>query len=376
MSGDETRREPAGDAENLHIFCRTSSESRRTSPPSLISPYLWTCRVSASRLAPESVPRGIGSRGVSRSGFRRRGVPRGCGGTAGGARGRRGTGFGRGVRRADAPLGGAHMSPSASGSSGPPTAGVDGRWWRDTVSGATAGMISVLALHPLDVIKTRLQVQDGIDRRAATYRGTVHAFRTVVRSEGALGLYAGLSPAVIGSTLSWAAYFGCYNNAKQRYAAMFEVEHLPSHLHLLSAAEAGLVVSLATNPIWVAKTRLQLQRREPSRAPEGGGARTAGGAPPPRRTAGSSTASPGSRARRASRGSTAASPRASSSSRTARCSLRRTRSSSDGGPPPPPPGATTRSGSNRGAPQVVAPRSPPRSRARGSASPLRYSRPR
>jgi hypothetical protein len=56
--------------------------------------------------------------------------------------------------------------------------------------------------------------------------------------------------------------------------------------------------------------------------------------------------------------------------------LRRTRSSSDGGPPPPPPGATTRSGSNRGAPQVVAPRSPPRSRARGSASPLRYSRPR
>lgn len=169
------------------------------------------------------------------------------------------------------------MSPSASGSSGPPTAGVDGRWWRDTVSGATAGMVSVLALHPLDVIKTRLQVQDGIDRRAATYRGTVHAFRTVVRSEGALGLYAGLSPAVIGSTLSWAAYFGCYNNAKQRYAAMFEVEHLPSHLHLLSAAEAGLVVSLATNPIWVAKTRLQLQRREPSRAPEGGGARTAGG---------------------------------------------------------------------------------------------------
>ena len=162
------------------------------------------------------------------------------------------------------------MSPSASGSSGPPTAGVDGRWWRDTVSGATAGMVSVLALHPLDVIKTRLQVQDGIDRRAATYRGTVHAFRTVVRSEGALGLYAGLSPAVIGSTLSWAAYFGCYNNAKQRYAAMFEVEHLPSHLHLLSAAEAGLVVSLATNPIWVAKTRLQLQRREPSRAPEGG----------------------------------------------------------------------------------------------------------
>ena len=29
--------------------------------------------------------------------------------------------------------------------------------WRDAVSGSTAGMVSVLALHPLDVIKTRLQ---------------------------------------------------------------------------------------------------------------------------------------------------------------------------------------------------------------------------
>ena len=32
-----------------------------------------------------------------------------------------------------------------------------GSWMRDAISGSTAGMTSVLALHPLDVIKTRLQ---------------------------------------------------------------------------------------------------------------------------------------------------------------------------------------------------------------------------
>ena len=56
-------------------------------------------------------------------------------------------------------------------------------------------------------------------------------------------------------------YFTCYNNAKARYRRVHDLEHLPSHLHLASAAEAGLVVSLATNPIWVVKTRLQLQKK-------------------------------------------------------------------------------------------------------------------
>ena len=127
-------------------------------------------------------------------------------------------------------------------------------------------MVSVLALHPLDVIKTRLQVQDCVDRRAATYRGTVHAFRTVVRREGALGLYSGLTPALVGSTVAWGVYFSCYNNAKARYQRAYDTRELPSHLHLISAAEAGLVVSLATNPIWVVKTRLQLQSRAPGAA--------------------------------------------------------------------------------------------------------------
>ena len=164
--------------------------------------------------------------------------------------------------------------PSTSGaSSGTMTTvsrvgGLETRWWRDATSGAAAGMISVLALHPLDVIKTRLQVQDGVDRRTAAYRGTVHAFRTVARQEGARGFYAGVVPAVVGSTVSWGVYFTCYNNAKARYRRAHDLEHLPSHLHLASAAEAGLVVSLATNPIWVVKTRLQLQKKTDAASPE------------------------------------------------------------------------------------------------------------
>ncbi|MBA0628248.1 hypothetical protein Godav_023011, partial [Gossypium davidsonii] len=72
---------------------------------------------------------------------------------------------------------------------------------------------------------------------------------------GLKGLYAGFLPAVLGSTVSWGLYFFL---AKQRYSKNRE-EKLSSGHHLASAAEAGALVSLCTNPIWLIKTRLQLQ---------------------------------------------------------------------------------------------------------------------
>jgi solute carrier family 25 folate transporter 32 len=41
---------------------------------------------------------------------------------------------------------------------------------------------------------------------------------------------------------------------------------------MLAAAQAAALVALLTNPVWVAKTRLQLQRREPGGAPTPAGA--------------------------------------------------------------------------------------------------------
>lgn len=61
--------------------------------------------------------------------------------------------------------------------------------WKEAVAGALSGALTVLLLHPLDVIKTRLQVQEkGISNR---YHSTVHAFRTIRMREGVRGLYSG-----------------------------------------------------------------------------------------------------------------------------------------------------------------------------------------
>ena len=62
--------------------------------------------------------------------------------------------------------------------------------WKEAVAGALSGALTVLLLHPLDVIKTRLQVQEkGITNR---YHSTIHAFKTIRAREGVRGLYSGV----------------------------------------------------------------------------------------------------------------------------------------------------------------------------------------
>nr|GMC66177.1 folate transporter 1, chloroplastic isoform X2 [Ipomoea batatas] len=129
--------------------------------------------------------------------------------------------------------------------------------WENATAGAVAGLATATFTHPLDVVRTRFQVHDGRTSILPAYRNTPHALYTITRLEGIRGLYAGFYPAVLGSTISWSLYFYFYSKAKQRY--MKDRKELTPGLHLASAAEAGALVCFCTNPIWLVKTRLQLQ---------------------------------------------------------------------------------------------------------------------
>ncbi|CAI9110852.1 OLC1v1010942C1 [Oldenlandia corymbosa var. corymbosa] len=129
--------------------------------------------------------------------------------------------------------------------------------WENATAGALAGLATVTFSHPLDVVRTRFQVHDGRISNLPSYKSTPHALFTIARSEGLRGLYAGFYPAVLGSTISWGLYFFFYSKAKQRY--LETREELSPGLHLASAAEAGGLVCFCTNPVWLVKTRMQLQ---------------------------------------------------------------------------------------------------------------------
>lgn len=64
-------------------------------------------------------------------------------------------------------------------------------------------------------------------------------------------------PRLTGSSRS--INFFTYGNGKQLYANLLNDGQESAGVHLISAATAGIVTATATNPIWVVKTRLQLQ---------------------------------------------------------------------------------------------------------------------
>ncbi|GAA0186298.1 transporter [Lithospermum erythrorhizon] len=116
--------------------------------------------------------------------------------------------------------------------------------WENAVAGSLAGLATVTFTHPLDVVRTRFQVNDGRVPSLPSYKSTPHAIFSIARNEGFRGLYSGFYPAILGSTVSWGLYFFFYSKAKERYLKSRE-KLSPVH-HLAAAAEAGgLVSSLA-----------------------------------------------------------------------------------------------------------------------------------
>ncbi|PIO30818.1 hypothetical protein AB205_0141100 [Aquarana catesbeiana] len=129
--------------------------------------------------------------------------------------------------------------------------------YEDLAAGLSGGVISTLVLHPLDLVKIRFAVSDGLELRPK-YNSILHCMSTVWKQEGVRGLYQGVTPNMWGAGASWGLYFFFYGAIKA-YKKEGRAENLTATEHLLSAAGAGALTLSVTNPIWVTKTRLVLQ---------------------------------------------------------------------------------------------------------------------
>ncbi|XP_022710153.1 mitochondrial folate transporter/carrier-like isoform X1 [Varroa jacobsoni] len=140
------------------------------------------------------------------------------------------------------------------------------------LAGIAGGVTSTLILHPLDLLRIRLAVNDGQLKTRPQYLGIRNALTKIVREEGVKGLYRGVFSNCIGNGTSWGLYFLFYHSIKnymlnsQRRAershpsgTQKDVEHLGPARHMLAAAEAGCITQVITNPLSMVKTRLCLQ---------------------------------------------------------------------------------------------------------------------
>ncbi|KAL9181883.1 hypothetical protein ACHAXT_012226 [Thalassiosira profunda] len=219
-------------------------------------------------------------------------------------------------------------TPSASAERSPPRPSSTASPLSSFLAGLAGGSASTILLYPLDLIKVRMQVDErrrgsvlnsaaSTDARVAatpagcTPKAAADAPRTicttvkgVIRHEGYLGLYRGLTPAIIGSAASWGGFFILYEETKRRMLARKQARlssnvHAPSenggesydpardmHVdeeidintnpqtlegsiqpqarlgpveHFSASCLAGACMVALTNPLWLIKTRLQLQ---------------------------------------------------------------------------------------------------------------------
>uniref|UniRef100_A0A3Q4G357 Solute carrier family 25 member 36 n=1 Tax=Neolamprologus brichardi TaxID=32507 RepID=A0A3Q4G357_NEOBR len=122
---------------------------------------------------------------------------------------------------------------------------------RDTLvhlfAGGCGGTVGAILTCPLEVVKTRLQSSS----------------ITLYVSEVQLSTVNGASVARVSPPgplhCLKAIYFAAYSTAKEKLNGVLEPDS--TQVHMVSAGMAGFTAITATNPIWLIKTRLQLDSR-------------------------------------------------------------------------------------------------------------------
>ncbi|XP_008401865.1 kidney mitochondrial carrier protein 1-like [Poecilia reticulata] len=90
--------------------------------------------------------------------------------------------------------------------------------WKPFVFGGLASITAECGTFPIDLAKTRLQVQGQVGDskyREIRYRGMLHAIMRVGREEGLRALYSGISPAMLRQASYGTIKIGTYQSFKR-----------------------------------------------------------------------------------------------------------------------------------------------------------------
>ncbi|EPY30686.1 solute carrier family 25 (mitochondrial folate transporter), member 32 [Angomonas deanei] len=155
-----------------------------------------------------------------------------------------------------------------------------------TAASQCASAISTILLYPLDVVRMRFMSQDGSRARnhnAQYYKSILSSFRVIAKEEGKIRpFYSGCHVAVLGSVCAWGVYMYAYRWQCALYNNYVEARQGVEGSILSQAASLGTLLqrfgfsviasctsALVCNPIWVIKTRMQLEEFNPTMKAEG-----------------------------------------------------------------------------------------------------------
>ncbi|CCD24213.1 Rim2p NDAI_0C05540 [Naumovozyma dairenensis CBS 421] len=155
--------------------------------------------------------------------------------------------------------------------------------WVHFVAGGIGGMAGAVVTCPFDLVKTRLQsdiyqsiykskvksattmtsnskILNSIIQGGTHFKETFGILGNVYKREGFRSLFKGLGPNLVGVIPARSINFFTYGTTKEIYSKAFNNGQEAPFIHLMAAATAGWATSTATNPIWLIKTRVQLDK--------------------------------------------------------------------------------------------------------------------
>ncbi|KAJ9068419.1 hypothetical protein DSO57_1031159 [Entomophthora muscae] len=123
-------------------------------------------------------------------------------------------------------------------------------------AGGIAGVSEIAAMYPLDVVKTRFQLQVG-KGGADAYTSIWDCLTKIVKNEGFGRLYRGVVPPVLVEAPKRATKFAAFEKYRMLYQDLFKVEKLDQKLTVLTGVSAGITEAFVVVPFDLVKIRMQ-----------------------------------------------------------------------------------------------------------------------
>ncbi|XP_017150379.1 solute carrier family 25 member 35-like [Drosophila miranda] len=130
------------------------------------------------------------------------------------------------------------------------------------VLGGLASVGATFFTNPIEVIKTRIQLQGELAARGSyvePYKGIVQAFVTVAKNDGMTGLQKGLAPALIFQFIINSFRLSIYSSAVEKRWMHKKNGEVSFGLGLMWGAIGGVVGSYCSSPFFLVKTQQQSQ---------------------------------------------------------------------------------------------------------------------
>lgn len=126
--------------------------------------------------------------------------------------------------------------------------------------GGGAGMLATCVVQPVDLIKTRMQLS-GEGGAAKVHKTSLHAAVNIIKQEGIVNLYTGLSAGLLRQATYTTARLGMYTSLSERFATSSGA--LPFYKKALIGMTAGGFGAVIGTPAEVALIRMTSDGRLP-----------------------------------------------------------------------------------------------------------------